>query len=214
MGFLSRKTEMPTAATALRGRAQAMPVRTNVPVLGNPIAPPFPGRPRARPVRHGLLLGRREEVLAGAGRVHDGGRLCRRPHAEPALRGGLQRAHRHNEVVRVVFDPRSRAMPRCCDLLGEPRPDPGHAPGQRRRHAVPLGDLRARRRAARGGASRRATPTRRGSRRRATARSPPRSPLRPSSTTPRTITSSTSPEPAWLLRDRRHGRLVPDRVDA
>src|SRR2546426_7464029 len=26
-------------------------------------------------------------------------------------------------------------------LLGEPRPDPGHAPGERRRHPVPLGDL-------------------------------------------------------------------------
>ena len=27
-------------------------------------------------------------------------------------------------------------------VLGKPRPDPGHAPGQRRRHAIPLGDLR------------------------------------------------------------------------
>ena len=42
MGFLSRKTEMPTAATALRGRPQAMPVPDKHFVLGNPIAPPFP----------------------------------------------------------------------------------------------------------------------------------------------------------------------------
>ena len=42
MGFLSRKTEMPTPATALKGRAQAMPVADKHYVLGNPIAPPFP----------------------------------------------------------------------------------------------------------------------------------------------------------------------------
>ena len=37
-------------------------------------------------------------------------------------------------------------------VLGEPRPDPGHAPGQRRRHPVPVGDLRHDRRAAGRGA--------------------------------------------------------------
>ena len=42
MGFLSRKTEMPTAESALRGRPQAMPVAQKHFVLGSPIAPPFP----------------------------------------------------------------------------------------------------------------------------------------------------------------------------
>ncbi len=37
-------------------------------------------------------------------------------------------------------------------LLGEPRPDPGHAPGQRRRHAIPLRDLHDLRRAVERGA--------------------------------------------------------------
>ena len=56
----------------------------------------------------------------------------------------------HTEVVLVVFDPAVdplRGAP--APLLGEPRPDAGHAPGQRRRHAVPLGDLLGERRAAR-----------------------------------------------------------------
>ena len=53
--------------------------------------------PRAGGVRPRLLLGRRAEVLAGARRLHDGGRLRRRLHAEPDLRRGLlghDRPHR------------------------------------------------------------------------------------------------------------------------
>ena len=42
-----------------------------------------------RVLRARLLLGRRAQVLAGAGRVHDGGRLRRRLHAEPDVRGGV-----------------------------------------------------------------------------------------------------------------------------
>ncbi len=45
---------------------------------------------------------------------------------------------------------RRRATTAPQGVLGEPRPDPGHAPGQRRRHRVPLGDLCPRRGAARG----------------------------------------------------------------
>ena len=45
-----------------------------------------------RRLRPRLLLGRREGLLADPGRRHDGRRLCRRPHAEPDLRGGLLRS--------------------------------------------------------------------------------------------------------------------------
>ena len=53
-----------------------------------------PGGLCAADRRHGLLLGRRARVLAGARGLHDGGRIRRRLHAQPHLRGGLQRAHR------------------------------------------------------------------------------------------------------------------------
>ena len=57
----------------------------------------------------------------------------------------------HTEAVLVVYRPeRDLLRGSAEDLLGEPRPDAGHAAGQRRRHAVPLGDLRHDRRAARG----------------------------------------------------------------
>ena len=52
----------------------------------------------------------------------------------------------HTEAVLVVFDPAEVTLRAAAqDLLGEPRPDAGDAPGQRRRHAVPLGDLHERR---------------------------------------------------------------------
>ena len=98
----------------------------------------------------------------------------------------------HTEVVLVAFDPPRPPTRRCCEaVLGEPRPDPGHAPGQRRRHAVPLRDLRHRRAAAKAAEASRETVPGAARRRRATARSPPRSPRPGRSTTPRPTTSST-----------------------
>ena len=68
-----------------------------------------------------------------------------RPHRGRAASSSTRSKVSYEELLHVV--------------LGEPRPDAGHAPGQRRRHAVPLGDLHLRRRAARGrrGVARRAT---------------------------------------------------------
>ena len=62
--------------------------------------PPAQGALSARASRRAmfgtrLLLGRRAQVLAARrGRLRHRGRLCRRPHAEPDLRGGLHRPHR------------------------------------------------------------------------------------------------------------------------
>ena len=100
----------------------------------------------------------------------------------------------HNEVVLVVYDPKKISYDDAAqDLLGKPRPDPGHAPGQRRRHAVSLRHLHIQRRAAAGGRSLQGD-VRAGARRRsATAPSPPRSSTRRSSISPRTITSNIWP---------------------
>ena len=154
-----------------------------------------PGRDGAGALRPGLLLGRRAQVLA------DAGRRTRPRSATPAASRRTRPTRRsargltgHTEVVRVVFDPpKVELRGAAARLLGEPRPDAGHAPGQRRRHAVPLGDLL---RTARRSAPRprpRATPTSRRSRRRRPRRDHDRDRARrPSSTTPRTTTSSTS----------------------
>ena len=48
----------------------------------------------------------------------------------------------HTEAIRIVYDPTEDRVRRPGEeVLRGARPDPGHAPGQRHRHAVPLRDL-------------------------------------------------------------------------
>ena len=153
MGSLASKLRMPSKEQALPGRAARMRVPEKHFVLGAPLEPPFPAGHRARALRNGLLLGRRAQVLGGARRLHDGGRLRRRRHAEPELRGSLLGAHGTQRSRARGLRSRAHELRRAAaHLLGEPRPDAGHAPGQRHRHPVPLGDLRPLGRAARAGA--------------------------------------------------------------
>ena len=70
-----------------------------------PPRPRVPARDRDRRVRHGLLLGRRAQVLGAPGRVLHGRRLRRRLHAEPHLRGDLHRPHRPHRGRPRAFDP-------------------------------------------------------------------------------------------------------------
>src|SRR6516165_4960714 len=55
--------------------------------FGNPTEAAFPRGFRAGDRRDGLLLGRRARLLAGARGLHHRGRLRRRDHAQPHLRG-------------------------------------------------------------------------------------------------------------------------------
>ena len=90
--FSSKPQSIPSPAEALPGRSVAD---------HDPGHPPRPRHADRRPVARGhedrglrprLLLGRREGLLAAPGRRVDRGRLRRRPHPEPDVRGGLLRA--------------------------------------------------------------------------------------------------------------------------
>ena len=59
-----------------------------------PLKGPFPGWGRDGSLRHGLLLGRRADLLAGRRRLQHRCRLRGRLHAQPDLRGGVQRHDR------------------------------------------------------------------------------------------------------------------------
>ncbi len=196
--FSSHKTRMVDTDHALPGRAEAMAIDAPHLVLGTKITPPFPEGTEQADLRDGLLLGRGAEVLVPPWCVHDRRRLRGRDHAQPDVQRGLQREDR----------PR-RSGPRClrpgCDqlrraargLLRGARPDAGHATGQRRRDAVPLGHLHDDARAGRDRAQGRASVSRGRCATPATATSRPRSRPPGPSTTPSRITSSTSrPTPA------------------
>ena len=100
----------------------------------------------------GCFWGAERIFWQAAGRLHDRGRLRGRLHAEPDLRGGVLRADRpHRGRAGRLRSRADLARRDPARLLGGPRPDPGHAAGQRRRHAVPLGALLDVGRAARSG---------------------------------------------------------------
>ena len=192
MSLFGRTPAMPTPEQALPGRAETMPVPPAHFVNGHPLIPPFPDGLETAVFGLGCFWGAERAFWQTDGvfttAVGYAGGFTPNPTYQEVCSGRTG----HTEVVLVVFDPAAVELRRAAQgVLGAPRPDAGHAPGQRRRHAVPLGDLhvlrgpagggRALARAVPGGAARRAL-------RRHHHRDP--SPLRPS-TTPRTTTSST-----------------------
>ena len=133
MGLFTQKTKVVSADQALPGREEAIEVPDRHFVLGTPLAA-VPGGHRERRVRHGLLLGRRADVLAGARRVHDGGRLRRRRHAEPDIREVCSGMTGHTEVVLVVFDPSETSYEEMLRIFWE-----GHDPTQGMRQGNDVG---------------------------------------------------------------------------
>src|SRR5262245_2754149 len=93
-------------------------------------------------LRHGLLLGRREDVLADARRRQHERRICRRRDAQPDLRRSVLRRYRTcRSGARVLRSVAHQLRRNPEGVLGRARPHAGHASGQRRRDAVPLDAL-------------------------------------------------------------------------
>ena len=177
---------------ALKGRDSVMPVAPRHAVLGTSMKGPFPDGCEQIVVGMGCFWGA-ERVFWEAPGVYTtavgyaGGYTPNPTYAETC-----SGSTGHTEAVLVVFDPAKTSYEAMLKLFWENHnPDPGHAPGQRPGHPVPLGDLLGHRGAPAAGAGLPGCLQRGADRPRAIRRSPPRSPRPARSTTPRTTTSST-----------------------
>ena len=151
-----------------------MPARHDV--LGTPLEPPFPEGIETAVFGMGCFWGAERMFWQADGvyttAVGYAGGYTPNPTYEEVCSGSTG----HTEVVLVAFDPDKTSYERDApDLLGGPRPDPGHAPGQRRRARSTARRSTGTRRSSASGPRRRARCISRSYARPATARSRPRS---------------------------------------
>ena len=167
--FFKRANDMPTADRRPARSRRADSGSRQAHRAGDAAAPSVPRERRVPDRRHGLLLGRRANLLADPGRVHDRRRLRRRRDAEPDLSRGVQRQDRPHRG-------------RCWSPTTPPRSRP-------RRSSSASGRATTRPRVCA-----RATTSARSTGRRSTGRTRPstRPPSRPATRTPRP-----SPSAAW-----------------
>lgn len=113
MGFRDHKLRIPAREEALPGRAQRMPVAARHFVLGTPMEPPFPGMEMAV-FGMGCFWGAERKFWQVKG-VHSTAVGYAGGHTpNPTYHEVCSGLTGHNEVVRVVFDPKVVSYP---DLL-------------------------------------------------------------------------------------------------
>ena len=135
---------VPAKDEALPGRAAPIPTARQHFINGNPLKGPYPAGLETAMFGMGCFWGAERKfwelgdgvftTAVGYAAGHTPNptyeEVCSRPHRPQ--RGGAGGLRSEEDFLREAAE----------DVLGEPRPDPGHAPGQRRRHAVSLRHLR------------------------------------------------------------------------
>jgi len=129
-----KKLEMPTAAEALPGRREEMPVPAKHHVLGTPLKPPFPAGLEVAMFGLGCFWGAERKFWQVQGvystSVGYAAGLTPNPTYEEVCSGMTG----HNEVVRVVFDPKQVSYETLLKLFWE-----NHDPTQGMRQGGDIG---------------------------------------------------------------------------
>ena len=119
MSWFRKSIEMPTADTALPGRAEAMPVRTVHHVSGRSLLPPFPDGMETAVFGLGCFWGAERKFWQAVGvwvtAVGYAGGITPNPTYEETCSGRTG----HNEVVLVVFDPAQIDFEAVCRVFWE-----------------------------------------------------------------------------------------------
>ena len=192
--FGFKKTAMPSAKDALPGRDHEIRTASEHFINHHALKGPYPEGSEKAMFGLGCFWGAEKAFWQLDGVYVTAVGYAGGVTPNPTLRRGLLRPHRPQRGGAGVLRPEEDLLRDAAqDLLGEPRPDARHAPGQRRRHAIPLRHLHflagaeEGRRGLQGDVRDRSWP------RSALAASPPRSSMPRRSISPRTITSSIWP---------------------
>jgi peptide-methionine (S)-S-oxide reductase len=105
MALFSTKIRMPSAAEALPGRAERMPVPEKHFVLGTPLSPPFPPGMELALFGLGCFWGAERKFWQAEGVYSTSVGYAAGLTPNPTYREVCSGQTGHNEVVRVVFDP-------------------------------------------------------------------------------------------------------------
>jgi peptide-methionine (S)-S-oxide reductase len=128
------KTRMPTKEEALPGRGDAMPVASKHVVLGTPMSPPFPEGSQMAMFGLGCFWGAEKKFWKAEGVIstHVGYAAGHTPN--PTYREVCTGKTGHNEVVRVVFDPKKTSYEALLKIFWE-----SHDPTQGMRQGGDVG---------------------------------------------------------------------------
>jgi len=134
MFSLNKKTAMPTAASALPGRSQPLELHNFHAVLDTPLLPPFPAHAEEITVGMGCFWGAERKFWKIPGVITTAVGYSAGFTPNPSYREVCTGNTGHNEVVRVVFDPKLVALPELLTAFWE-----SHNPTQGMRQGGDVG---------------------------------------------------------------------------